>query len=116
MGRGSMRVSLTENKFSISLVLLAGCVCSQLHDRLPGDVCGNGVDDDRVDQINLIFVCGAGTSIVCGSHPGNQRLCCQNRGDGCCQQGGCSSTGTCCKCPRNGLNACVQPSFGCGGC
>lgn len=78
--------------------------------------CGNGIGTPCcVDQVNLVFVCGQ-TGVVCGNHPGNKHLCCQNRGDGCCQQGGCSSTGTCCKCPRNGLNACVQPSFGCGGC
>ena len=31
-----------------------------------------------------------------------------------CRQGGCGSD--CCKCPRNGLNFCVNPAFGCGGC
>lgn len=40
--------------------------------------------------------------------------CCANQGNGCCRQGGCGSD--CCKCPRNGLNFCVNPAFGCGGC
>lgn len=67
------------------------------------------------------FYCGdGGTALVCGRSYGSGTTtgyyCCQNQGDGCCQQGRCTSTGTCCKCPANGLNFCVQPSFGCGGC
>jgi len=76
--------------------------------------CGLGVGSPCcVNLQELKFVCPSGQ--VCGNHPGNRHLCCTNQGNGCCSQGGCIG-GTCCKCPRNGLNACVQPSFGCGGC
>jgi hypothetical protein len=71
-----------------------------------------------VDYVNLVFTCGSPLTtgpVVCGSHPGNKHYCCQNQGNGCCSQGGCIG-GECCKCPRNGLNACVNPAFGCGGC
>lgn len=83
--------------------------------------CGASGDPCCVDFVQGRFFCGdGGTSTVCGRSSGSGSTvgyyCCPNAGDGCCQQGGCKSNGTCCKCPQNGLNFCVQPSFGCGGC
>jgi hypothetical protein len=80
--------------------------------------CGGSGQTCCVDRANLKFVCNS-ASDVCGRSSGTGAsetyYCCKNQGNGCCSQGGCSG-GTCCKCPRNGLNFCVQPSFGCGGC
>jgi hypothetical protein len=79
--------------------------------------CGGLNQPCCVDFVAGQFSCGPGR--VCGRSTGSGGsvgyYCCTNAGDGCCQQGTCSG-GTCCKCPRNGLNFCVQPSFGCGGC
>ena len=80
--------------------------------------CGGSGQICCVDHTNLVFTCNS-SGDVCGRSSGGgateNYYCCKNAGDGCCSQGGCGG-GTCCKCPRNGLNACVQPSFGCGGC
>ncbi|MEW5739788.1 MAG: hypothetical protein AB1938_12730, partial [Myxococcota bacterium] len=83
--------------------------------------CGGSGQPCCVDFTQGVFFCGdGGTSLTCGRSSGSggntAYYCCANQGDGCCQQGGCASAGTCCKCPRNGLDFCVQPSFGCGGC
>jgi hypothetical protein len=72
-----------------------------------------------VDFTQGLFFCGAANE-VCGLSEGNgtgeSYYCCANQGDGCCQQGGCGVIGNCCSCPQNGLNFCVDPAFGCGGC
>jgi hypothetical protein len=79
--------------------------------------CGGTNQPCCVDFSAGQFFC-SGTG-VCGRSLGNGASetyeCCNNQGDGCCQQGGCGGS-TCCKCPRNGLNFCVDPAFGCGGC
>jgi hypothetical protein len=81
--------------------------------------CGGAGQPCCVNWGQGVFFCGDGGALVCGSSTGSGGtvgyFCCANQGDGCCQQGGCSGS-TCCKCPRNGLNFCVQSSFGCGGC
>ncbi len=81
--------------------------------------CGGDGQPCCVDYQQGLFFCGDGSgSSVCGRSSGfggtTGYYCCENAGDGCCRQGGCGSD--CCKCPRNGLNFCVNPSFGCGGC
>ncbi|MBX7115516.1 MAG: hypothetical protein K1X64_14395 [Myxococcaceae bacterium] len=81
--------------------------------------CGGNGQPCCVDYQQGLFFCGDGSGAsVCGrssgSGVGTGYYCCENAGDGCCRQGGCGSD--CCKCPRNGLNFCVNPSFGCGGC
>lgn len=80
--------------------------------------CGGSGAPCCVDFVQGHFSCN-GTTDVCGVSIGNGTTegyyCCHNAGDGCCEQGGCNA-GTCCKCPPNGLNFCVDPAFGCGGC
>jgi hypothetical protein len=65
------------------------------------------------------FFCGSSAD-VCGLTEGTGTTetyyCCANAGDGCCQPGECGTIGDCCNCPQNGLNFCVDPSFGCSGC
>ncbi len=80
--------------------------------------CGGNGQPCCVDFTAGKFFCN-GTD-VCGQSSGTGTTetyyCCANQGDGCCVPGGCGSIGNCCLCPQNGLNFCVDPAFGCGGC
>jgi hypothetical protein len=80
--------------------------------------CGTRDGPCCVDYGQGLFFCN-GTTDVCGRSSGfgqsETYSCCQNAGDGCCEQGGCIG-GTVCSCPHNGLNFCVDPAFAMGGC
>jgi hypothetical protein len=80
--------------------------------------CGGSGAPCCVDFVQGHFSCNSGSDVCglsIGSATSESYYCCHNAGDGCCEQGGCVG-GTCCKCPPNGPNFCVDPAFGCGGC
>src|SRR5262245_1667945 len=113
------------------VIVLGGCVCSSLSTKLPGEVCGNGVDDDGDHNVDCaddecfqaclmecVDLCAASEGDRCtdDGHPAH----CQRLANGCaelvsvtgcpfdrlCSSGACVDAGACIDACSSGTTRC----------